>query len=268
MADLRDLGLSEYEARTYRALLDVAPATAKELSEASGVPMGRIYDVLNSLERHRLARSQAASRPKRYVGVEPDAALDRLLDEKKRELAEKADQYEEIVAELTRELDAATPVEEQFWTAAVGAEDTADLLLERLAAADDRVVMIASVPASGLDIGEIGDRIVEELEVALERGVDVSVLLSEDLPSTLPRSVGRRYTERMADHPSFEARTAAGVRGTFTLVDDAEVCMEVPSPVDPDESFAMIDLKDPEFAADAHETFRARWEEASPLAFP
>ena len=77
MASLRDLGLSEYEARAYRALLRSGPTTAKELSRTSDVPMGRIYDVLNGLEQHRLVRSQAASRPKKYAAVEPEVGLDR-----------------------------------------------------------------------------------------------------------------------------------------------------------------------------------------------
>ena len=44
MSSLRDLGLSEYEARAYRSLLETGPTTAKELSRASDVPMGRIGD--------------------------------------------------------------------------------------------------------------------------------------------------------------------------------------------------------------------------------
>jgi sugar-specific transcriptional regulator TrmB len=43
MASLRDLGLSEYEARAFRSLLDTGPTTAKELSRGSDVPMERIY---------------------------------------------------------------------------------------------------------------------------------------------------------------------------------------------------------------------------------
>ncbi|WP_197409694.1 TrmB family transcriptional regulator, partial [Haloferax profundi] len=109
MASLRDLGLSEYEARAYRALLRTGATTAKELSRASDVPMGRIYDVLNSLEQYHLIRSQAASRPKKYVAVEPDMALDRLLESKRQELDEKAQQYEAVVDELNDELDAAEP---------------------------------------------------------------------------------------------------------------------------------------------------------------
>ena len=138
MASLRDLGLSEYEARAYRALLKTGPTTAKELSRVSDVPMGRIYDVLNSIEQYNLVRSQSASRPKKYVAVEPTTALDRLLEDKKRELEEQVGQYEEIVAELTGELETAEPVEDTFWTAAVGPEETVDLLVERLSAADSR----------------------------------------------------------------------------------------------------------------------------------
>ena len=111
MASLRDLGLSEYEARAYRALLKTGPTTAKELSRVSDVPMGRIYDVLNSIEQYNLVRSQSASRPKKYVAVEASTALDRLLDDKKRELEEKAEQYEEIVDDLTGELETAEPVQ-------------------------------------------------------------------------------------------------------------------------------------------------------------
>lgn len=122
MVSLRDLGLSEYEARAYRSLLQTGPTTAKELSRASDVPMGRIYDVLNTIEQHNLVRSQSASRPKKYVAVEPATALDRLLDDKKRELDERAEQYETIVEQLAGELETAEHVEETFWTAAVGPE--------------------------------------------------------------------------------------------------------------------------------------------------
>jgi sugar-specific transcriptional regulator TrmB len=265
MADLRDLGLSEYEARAYRSLLRTGPTTAKELSRASEVPMGRIYDVLNSLDQYNLVRSQAASRPKKYAAVEPDAALDRLLADKKRELEKQAEQYEQIVDELTDELETAEPIEGQFWTAAVGLEESLDLLLERLAAADERIVMVAGYSSIQFDLGEVGDRIAVQLEEALDRGVNVSLLMTPEHVESLPPSVGERYAERLAPHPDFAVRTRESVPGTFNLLDDVEVSIEVPSPLDPDEAFAMIDLKDPEFAAEIAEAFRPRWEEAEPL---
>ena len=267
MASLRDLGLSEYEARAYRALLRTGPTTAKDLSRASEVPMGRVYDVLNSLEQHNLARSQAASRPKRYAAVEPDAALDRLLDEKKRELETRAEQYEEVVADLSTELDAGEPVDGQFWTAAVGAEEATDLLLERIAAAERRMVVVVGAPATGFDLGTIGEQVAAELESALERGVEVRVLLSPETVNALPRSVGQRYTAELSDTEGFEVRTTAGVDGTFNVFDGIEVCIEVPHPLSGDEPFAMIDVKDAEFATSVADEFEPRWAEAEPLSF-
>ncbi|WP_276279511.1 TrmB family transcriptional regulator [Halorussus caseinilyticus] len=267
MASLRDLGLSEYEARAYRSLLDAGPTTAKELSRASDVPMGRIYDVLSSLETHNLARSQSASRPKKYVAVEPETALNRLLDDKLEELEEQAEQYEGIVDDLTEELDAAEPVEEGFWTAAVGPEESTDLLVERLDAADDRIVMVAGDSSAQFDIGDVGDLVAKHLEAALDRGVKVSLLMTPELVETLPPSVGERYTETFADHPEFAVRTTEGLQGTFNLIDDVEVCVEVANPLNPGEAFAMIDMKDPEFAAGVRKKFAPRWEEAKPLSF-
>jgi sugar-specific transcriptional regulator TrmB len=266
MASLRDLGLSEYEARAYRALLNTGPTTAKELSRASDVPMGRIYDVLNTIEQYNLVRSQTASRPKKYVAVEPSTALDRLLEDKKRELDEQAEQYESIVDDLSDELDAADPVEEQFWTAAVGPEETTDLLLERLTAADQRLVMVATHRSPQFDISDVGVLITDQLEEALDRGVEIDLLMTPGLVDSLPETVGKRYRRSLSDHPDFRVRTTTDISGTFNLVDDVEVCIQVPNPLDADEAFAMIDLKDPEFAADVHEKFQPRWEEAEPLS--
>ncbi|AEH36513.1 TrmB family transcriptional regulator [Halopiger xanaduensis] len=267
MASLRDLGLSEYEARAYRALLNTGPTTAKELSRASDVPMGRIYDVLNSIEQYSLVRSQTASRPKKYVAVEPSTALDRLLDDKKRELEEKAEQYESIVDDLSDELDAADPVEDQFWTAAVGPEETTDLLLERLAAADDHIVMVVANPAPRRDVQALSEDVTAQLEDALDRGVSVDVLMTRQMVPALSERVGERYRETLQARDDFDVRTNEDVTGTFNLIDDVEVCIQVPNPLSSGEAFGMIDLKDPEFAASVHDEFVPRWQEAEPLTF-
>jgi len=265
MATLRDLGLSEYEARAYRSLLQTGSTTAKELSRTSEVPMGRIYDVLNSLETHNLVRSQTASRPKKYVAVEPETALDRLLAAKKEQLQEQVSQYESIVSELEDQLEAAEPVEEPFWTAAVGQADAADLLVERLAAANSRIVMVIGAQTQQFDLDIVGERIVDELENALDRDISVSILMRPELVDALPESVGRRYRYHLQNHSDFEVRTSQNVTGTFELIDHLEVCIEVPHPLNADETFAVIDLKDSEFATNVEAEFEPRWQEGDVL---
>ena len=265
MPSLRDLGLSEYEARAYRSLLQTGPTTAKELSRTSEVPMGRIYDVLNSLEQHSLVRSQASGRPKKYVAVEPEAALDRLLDAKKRELDEQAERYEEIVDTLVEEIDTGEPVDDKFWTAAVGPEETLELLLERISAAEEELIYVAGSPASGIDLRSVSDRVADGLENALDRGVDIDLLLKPALVSELSPENAQRYHTRLQEYENFTVRTLDSVDGTFTLLDGAEVCIAVPNPLDPTESFAMINLKDASFAADVREEFTPRWQQAAPF---
>jgi len=267
MATLRDMGLSEYEERVYRALLDTGPTTAKQLSAASDVPMGRIYDVLNSLDQQGLVRSQSASRPKKYAPIEPQTALDRLLDAKKSTLAAQREQYESIASTLQGELEATDSPEETFWTAAVGTEETAELLVERLGAASDEIVMCLSSQTPQLfDIDRYGETVLDELVSALDRGGTVRLLLRRNLVSALPEAIGVRYRESLADHERFQVRTSDNITGTFTFVDTVETVVEVPHPLDRSETFGVIDLTDREFADSLAETFEPRWAAAAPLS--
>lgn len=265
MASLRDLGLSEYESRTYQSLLQTGPTTAKELSRTSDVPMGRIYDVLNSLEGENIVRSQTASRPKKYAAVEPEKALERLLSTKREELETQIDQYEEIADDLAERLESAEPVDEPFWTAALGPEEAVDLLVERLAAADSRIVFVAATPTSQFELDVVGERITEELAVALDRGLSVSALLHPSVVQTLPESVGRRYRAYLQEEHNFEVRTSDDVYSTFTLLDHTEVCIEVPHPLNPQKAFALINLKDSEFATNVQSEFEPRWDQSDEL---
>lgn len=74
---LRGIGLNLYERNIYAALLIKKVATASELSDLSGVPRARAYDVLESLEEKGLVVIQSGS-PFKYVAVEPADAIERM----------------------------------------------------------------------------------------------------------------------------------------------------------------------------------------------
>lgn len=63
--DLMEIGLTEYQARAYIALIEGGPMTAKEISDASAVPHSRIYDVLGELAEEGWVHELDGS-PKQY----------------------------------------------------------------------------------------------------------------------------------------------------------------------------------------------------------
>jgi sugar-specific transcriptional regulator TrmB len=76
---LKSLGLTNYEARVYIALLTVASATASEIHEISGVPRASVYTVIDQLLNKGLV-SVSQSAPKRFAAFPPDDAIARLMD--------------------------------------------------------------------------------------------------------------------------------------------------------------------------------------------
>ncbi|MFW5918325.1 MAG: TrmB family transcriptional regulator, partial [Haloferacaceae archaeon] len=232
----------------------------------SDVPMGRIYDVLATLERHDLIRSQSASHPTRYAAVEPQTGLDRLLAERKRDLRERAEQYEQTVDELLGQFDDGIAAsDDQFWTAAVGPEESVELLLERLAAADREVTMVADQFSPHLDVVAVSEQFGTAIEDALERDVSVSMLLRPTIIEALPPEIEDSFLAPLIERENFEIRTDEDIECAFNLIDRREVCVEVPNPLDSEQTFALIDLKDESFAADARAVVEPRWENSEPL---
>lgn len=72
---LQEFGLTDYEIRSYTSLLEVGPATANELSEASGVPYSKIYEILGSLEKKGWVEMEHG-RPSKYYPKPPSVAME------------------------------------------------------------------------------------------------------------------------------------------------------------------------------------------------
>lgn len=72
---LQEFGLTGYEIRSYTSLLEIGPATASELSEASDVPYSKIYEVLGSLEKKGWIEMEHG-RPSKYYPKPPSVAME------------------------------------------------------------------------------------------------------------------------------------------------------------------------------------------------
>lgn len=72
-----EIGFSEYEAKSYLALVQKNPSTAYEIGKESGVPSSKIYEVLNKLKEKGMIVSidEEDARAKRYIPQHPDEFL-------------------------------------------------------------------------------------------------------------------------------------------------------------------------------------------------
>jgi len=82
--DLKLLGLTDYEERVYRTLVKFGKSSASILSRESGVPYGKIYVVLGSLEAKQLVRV-VPEKTKLFIPTNPQHLID-LVSQKEKEL--------------------------------------------------------------------------------------------------------------------------------------------------------------------------------------
>jgi HTH-type transcriptional regulator, sugar sensing transcriptional regulator len=71
---LTRLGLKEYEAKIYVALVGLGEANVRSIHEVSGVPRPRVYDVLNALDARGFIEIRQGS-PLMYHAVRPDIVV-------------------------------------------------------------------------------------------------------------------------------------------------------------------------------------------------
>lgn len=102
---LREIGLSEYNAKAYVCLLKQGTSTAKEVASAADIPQSRVYDVLDSLETKGFVKVQPG-RPKKFGPVEPDTAIEQFCKFKERKHSSErekirtlGEEFAEIVAD-------------------------------------------------------------------------------------------------------------------------------------------------------------------------
>ena len=97
---LREIGLGDYEAKLYLALVKRHPATGYELARSSGVPSSKVYEVLGRLQEKDLVFvTDGGGRGKRYVPVDPEEFIDRYRVRVDRALDGLRDELEAIGAD-------------------------------------------------------------------------------------------------------------------------------------------------------------------------
>lgn len=258
-SQLYNMGLSKYEAQTLESLLKIPNQTAEQISDNAEVPKGRIYDVLNKLAERNMVRFDR-DRPRTYNAVEAEIALERLVEEKRREKEKELQEFETRASEVREELETIEPneVQNDFWTTAVKEDEARELLLERLAASEEEVLIFKGSP--GIDPGT-WKKATDTLRSLIDDGVRIRLLLNdteridkEHLKEGLPVS-----------NENLEIRQAVvSSRSHFYVIDQKETSLEIAHPGQTQTMLAVLNMRNSEIVDDLKESFHSIWEDARP----
>ncbi|WP_257300507.1 TrmB family transcriptional regulator [Haloarchaeobius sp. FL176] len=260
MTELGELGLSSYEEQVYRTLLVTGATTAADLSTASDVPRGRIYDVLNGLESRGLVGTQATE-PTRYRAVEPAVAVDRLLAERTRELADEWERYRGVARSVRSNLLPTAPADASVWLGSLGSEEMQTAMREHTRTATDSVLATIGPPYEHAPWETFETEVAAFLDGAAD-GLSVSLVLADSVLDSLPE----RFPALVESAPgSFEIRAHPTVPVSFDVVDGELTTVDIPSPRDFGDRLAVVGISAPEVVDAFEREFEALWADATPL---
>lgn len=179
---LQQLGLKEYEARSFVALTRRQQGTAKDISETSEVPRTRVYDAVRVLESKGLVETQH-SNPQMFRAVTIDEAVNTL----RTEYVTRTRSLREALSGLDPADDAeTTEVTHEVW--AISGNQGITSRTQRLVEdATDEVILVI-----GHD-GVFTDQLATRLQTAVEEGANVVIgtvdqTLRAEIEAALPRA--------------------------------------------------------------------------------
>ncbi|ELZ38491.1 TrmB family transcriptional regulator [Halorubrum distributum] len=260
MTDLGELGLSSYEEKVYRTLLVTGAATATDVSDASGVPKGRIYDVLNSLKSRQLVHTQAVD-PTRYVAEQPSTVVDRLLAERTAELQQEWARYRDVANSVRSNLLPTLPADGSIWLGTLGSEEMQTALEEHTRTATHSVHATVGPPYESAPWKPLKQEVNAFFDGA-QPDVSVSLLVSEQVLETVPETLFDVPEEHAAE---VRIRVLPEIPVSFDVIDQTITTIDIPHPQMSADRIGVVAVNDSNVVDEFERQFQELWDEGVPL---
>ncbi len=102
---LQEIGLTQNEIKTYMALLDLGESKTGNILKKSGLNSGKIYEILDSLQKKGLISYIVKSGIKYFSPADPKKVLE-YLEEKKEKIEKQEKDYNDILPDLLKRISA------------------------------------------------------------------------------------------------------------------------------------------------------------------
>lgn len=188
--------INSYEAKIWLTLLSHGPLDASRISELSGVPRSRTYDVLESLEKKGFVILKIA-KPITYVSKYPEEIIETLKLEEKEELKEKVETLEKLKKDkLFFELNSLYDKNQDSAdiTKILATQENIDVY-ENIRDMIRNSVKSVKIIATVQDIYSILDNTGGTLYSAKKRDVDIKIIAIGSEDETLNKFFGRENIE-------------------------------------------------------------------------
>ena len=179
---LDKIGLTSYEIRTFSSLLKAGEITASDLSQKSGVPYSKIYEVLGSLEEKSWVGSDD-SRPTKYFAKSPATALDATKQRLDTEFKENQNVVLNELIPLYEK--SGTSERPDIWVLS-GTVNIASKILEMVESCKNEVLI--ALPKASEDLVK---QALPKLRLLHDKRVDITILTSDSMDKDSLKAISR-----------------------------------------------------------------------------
>jgi sugar-specific transcriptional regulator TrmB len=273
------MNLSNYEIDCYITLLNSEQLAAREVTKESGVPIGRVYDVLMELEEKGLIEIQEGW-PKLYKAVKPLQASYNLVMHQIEENKRKEEAMLENAKRLEKRLHQSDLCEEiesskLFWSITYGTPSIISTYLNSFKEVEEELLLTGFINEYTLKIIPWTKPLFEHLSNARERDLKIKYLFSFEYDTrSLTDELKQRCDEifidlkgkvntfysTLLDDDTFELRYLYRTLPNYIdIVDGKRALLKLQNPMNRAQFFACINILDPTFAAEVREQFLNLW---------
>jgi sugar-specific transcriptional regulator TrmB len=179
---LEKIGLTSYEIRTFSSLLKAGELTASDLSQKSGVPYSKIYEVLGILEEKGWIGSDD-SRPTKYFAKSPATGIETTKQKMESEFKENQNIILHELVPLYEQ--SGTSEKPDIWVLS-GKVNIAAKILEMVETCRNEVLI--ALPEAG---EELVKQALPKLRLLHDKGVEITVLTSDKMNKESLKAVSR-----------------------------------------------------------------------------
>ncbi len=185
---LDKIGLTSYEIRTFSSLLKAGELTASDISQKSGVPYSKIYEVLGSLEEKGWVGSDD-SRPTKYFAKSPATALETTKQRLESEFKENQNVVLNELIPLYEK--SGTSERPDIWVLS-GNVNIIAKILEMIDSCKNEVMI--AVPRASEDLVK---QALPKLRLLHDKGVEITILISDSLDKESLKAISRVATVKV-----------------------------------------------------------------------